>query len=482
MRPCSPILLILFLCLFGCRDEAPQQAPPSSTTQAQKPAPPIGCRNCHTEVSLDAAHSLSCTSCHQGKNNTADIQVAHEGLISLPAHPEQMKNGCGSCHPQQVKSITSNIHFTLEGKINQTREHFGSTSERVTLIDLPSHSEITTKSELVDDLLKRRCLRCHLYSHGDDYPYVFHGTGCAACHLSFTESRLDTHHFIKPTGKQCQSCHYGNYVGGDYSGGFENDYNWEYRTPYAVRKPYLRPFGVEQQNLAPDIHYQRGLDCIDCHSVHNNGGKLSCATCHDRQQAATQAGPHIQKNGEQYVLTASSGKLHVIPMLQHPAHKKYGARVACQVCHGQWSFNDSTTHLMLSMTDEYDLWERLTVQSSSEVETLLEHNLYSDEDEYPPAMKDGVTGELRNGFWLKGYTQRRWEDMIIRKDQDDIIKVFRPILDLRLSMISEYEELLFDNVKGNTSGLRPYTPHTTGHAGLYYKDRFRKLLSPEQQQ
>ena len=91
-------------------------------------------------------------------------------------------------------------------------------------------------------------------------------------------------------------------------------------------------------------------------------------------------------------------------------------------------------------------------------------------------MRDGLTGESRPGIWYQGYGQRRWEQMIIQKDTDGVIKVFRPILDLHLSMVEADGLVPFDSVSGQGSGLRPYTPHTTGHAGLFYLDRFKHLL------
>ncbi len=165
--------------------------------------------------------------------------------------------------------------------------------------------------------------------------------------------------------------------------------------------------------------------------------------------------------------------------MQHQAHRQYRKNVACQVCHGQWSVNDAPTHLLLSKTDRYEPWERLTVQSSSEIETLLEHNLSGDKDERPPTMRDGLTGESRQGVWYQGFGQRRWEDMIIQKDTDGVIKVFRPVLDLRLSIVETDGQVLFDSIKGSGAGLRPYIPHTTGHAGLFYLDRFKHLLAPD---
>ena len=135
---------------------------------------------------------------------------------------------------------------------------------------------------------------------------------------------------------------------------------------------------------------------------------------------------------------------------------------------------------MLSYSDEIDSWERLTVQSSSEVEIFLEHNLYSEEDELEPTMLDSINGQQKPGVWYLGFTQRRWENILIDLDSDGIIKVFRPILDLRISAVDEEGELLFDNLKGKASGLLPYTPHTTGPAGLFYEQRFIHILREQE--
>ncbi|MCP3931983.1 MAG: hypothetical protein GY705_23160 [Bacteroidetes bacterium] len=166
---------------------------------------------------------------------------------------------------------------------------------------------------------------------------------------------------------------------------------------------------------------------------------------------------------------------HIIPQIKNQAHEQY-KNVSCQVCHAQWSFNDGSTHLLRSEFDDYDQWERLTVQGNSDVEVILEHNLYSDEDEIPPGMNDGLTREFTEGIWYKGFSQRRWENMIIKKDKDGIIRVYRPILDLYLSMVNSEEEVIFDNLTGRNNKFLPYTPHTTGKAGLYYTDRFRHLI------
>ncbi len=391
---------------------------------------------------------------------------------------------CGPCHPGQVRSASRSLHFTLSNEINQTRAHFGAQAHLTTPNDIPVATSITTPLHLVDDMLRRRCLRCHVSSSGDAYAAVTRGTGCSACHLPFKNGKLQSHIFAPPTDQQCLSCHYGNYVGNDYYGRYEHDFNWEYRTPYTSppNAASPRPYGVESHDLAPDIHQQRGLTCSDCHqgSGHNQSPALSCTSCHGwkpGRPVPTLRNLNISNNA--LLLTArSSGKEYTVPSLQHPAHQQFQNKVACQVCHAQWSFNDSTTHLLLSKVEDYEPWERLTVQSSSEIERLLEHNINSGQQELPPTMRDGLTGVSRPGVWYMGYGQRRWENILIQKDTDGIIKVFRPVLDLRLSMVEVNGQVPFDNLKGKDDGLRPYTPHTTGHAGLFYLDRFKHLLPP----
>lgn len=477
-------LLIILLLLSGCRTEAtpPKSQNPPPAQSALPTTGKLGCVGCHDDVKLDPAHDLPCTSCHGGRDHEGQIDQAHAGLIARPAHPGNMAVACGSCHPQQLTDAHQSLHFTLGNKINAIRAHFGAQTHLTTPADIPESTSLSTPLALADDLLRRRCLRCHVYSPGDDYPAVTHGTGCSACHLSFKGGKLQSHAFVAPTDNQCLSCHYANYVGSDYYGRYEHDYHWEYRTPYTTNNTPSRPYGVENHNLSADIHQQRGLTCIDCHqdSGHNRFPALACDSCHDwRPGRPTPPLRNLQVRNNTLVLTArQSGKEYTIPPMQHPAHQQYRKSVACQVCHAQWSVNDAPTHLLLSKTSAYDAWERLTVQSSSEIETLLEHNLGATE-ERPPTMRDGLTGASLPGAWYQGFGQRRWENMLIQKDTDGIIKVFRPVLDLRLSMVEADGQVSFDNLKGMDTGLRPYTPHTTGHAGLFYLDRFQHLLPPD---
>ena len=481
------MISILLLTLIGCRNEE-KTAPPASAPETVKEAPAKprmpGCKGCHEKMLPDTNHSLACTDCHQGNNNTTEKVMAHKGLIAAPAAPANMAAACGKCHPEQVSGCSQTLHFTLKNAVNSVRSHFGIKPPLTGLTEIPESARPQNKQELVDDMLRRRCLRCHVYTAGDHYPYVQRGMGCAACHLQYTDGKLQSHSFTPPTELQCLSCHYGNHVGSDFAGRYEHDFNWEYRTPYTTKEPFIRPYGVELHQLAPDIHRQRGLTCLDCHNSRELSGKqegISCEDCHFPEPASPSPLKNVRTEGDQLILTGvTDGKDHRIPRLTHPAHAEYRGRVACQVCHAQWAFNDRSTHLLLSYSDEVDAWDRLTVQSSSEVETFLEHNLYSDEDELKTTMLDSINGRQKPGIWYLGFTQRRWEDILIDRDNDGIIKVFRPILDLRLSAVDEDGDVLFDNLKGGGNGLLPYAPHTTGPAGLFYEHRFLHLLKAQQ--
>jgi hypothetical protein len=204
---------------------------------------------------------------------------------------------------------------------------------------------------------------------------------------------------------------------------------------------------------------------------------LRCNSCHGWKPGDPEpVNKNLTVKAGKLILSSSRGQKHEVPAMVHPAHEQYGQEVSCQVCHAGWSFNDSTTHLLRSEYDDFDQWERLTVQSSSWVEKLLEHNLYGYDDEIPPVAWDSISGEMRSGIWFQGYTERRWERMIIRRDKDGIIKVFRPILDLSLSAVAKDGNVIFDNLTGSGDGLLPYTPHTTGLAGIFYLNRFSHLL------
>jgi len=205
-------------------------------------------------------------------------------------------------------------------------------------------------------------------------------------------------------------------------------------------------------------------------------GMVTCLGCHG-QTLGQGAPPTVRERDGQRLLTmAASGKRLTVPVLQDPAHDRYGGRVGCQVCHAQWSFTDRGHHLLRQDEPDFEPWESLTRQGSGEVEARLEGALFGTEE--PEAtMSDGITGRPAAGIWLQAYELRRWEEINTCLDREGILQVCRPLLDLHLSYTDAEGEVVFDGVtpKAGTPVLIPYTPHTTGRAGAFYQQRLRGL-------
>lgn len=466
--------MLLTIFATACRDESPPASAP------EKPARRPGCQGCHQEARLDARHDMPCTTCHAGNSNGSTPEQAHAGLIATPAHPEQMDKACGGCHPAQVTAAAASLHFTLKNEVNTVRLAFGAKMPLRSLTEIPAPETIASPLDLADDLLRRRCLSCHVHSAGDGYTETRRGTGCAACHLPFAGGRMTGHAFVRtPPDTQCLHCHYGNRVGSDYHGRFEHDFNLEYRTPYRASGTENRPYGVEFHQLAPDIHQQAGMACVDCHSGAELMGlhgaakgpvrPISCQSCHDwRHGLPLPGGNFREEKGGLILRTRLTGKELPVPKAVHPAHREFARKAACLVCHAQWTYNDQGVHLVRTGQADDEAWTRLLVQGSREVEDQL-----AVAQGEPLSMRDKLSGRSSSGLWLLGYGLRRWENPVIGPGPDGRLQVFRPVMDLRLSMVDREQKPVFDNLAARTKhrGYLPYTPHTVGKAGAFYRQR-----------
>ncbi len=476
------VLLVLLLFWSGCREETKQTPQQTEPPQARVG----GCQGCHAGVDLDNHHTMSCDACHGGDPQADSRDAAHVGLVGRPSQPQHAARACGPCHQALVDACSTSTHYSLPNEINQVRRHFG-----LPEVDGPQDLQVSpgddTLPALVDDLLRRHCLRCHVHDPGDAYPATRHGLGCAACHLERGAGRQTSHRFLRhPGDRQCLACHRGAYVGAEYHGMAERDTTIEYRTPYAGPGAG-RDFGIEQHRLGADVHQQAGIACIDCHG----GAELmaagaarptpvSCRGCHDRRpgQPAAILPDGLSWSGSTLRLaTKLSKRSLVVPQLRHPAHARFADTVDCAVCHAQRGGNDQTTHLLRQEGGDFSSWFEQTVQGNAEVERFLTRTEAGKKD--AAASRDKFTAEVRPGIWLQSYGQRRWEDIIIRPDQDGRLRVFRPLLDLRLSALDEAGRPLADNITGQDDGYRPFTPHNIGPAGPFFVQRLRAGHTPK---
>jgi hypothetical protein len=484
IRPFFSLLLFPLL-LAACSDRSETADPESIPMPKPAVVATRGCRQCHP-VELDPAHAFGCSACHQGNEEALSREEAHAGLVVRPAHPNQMEKACGSCHDELVAQAARSLHFTLKNEINGVRRVFGAEEDLASLVDIPVTDRPATPLALADDLLRRRCLRCHLYYEGDPYPETRRGTGCAACHLAYGDGGMRSHRFTGPVADaQCLHCHYANTVGADYYGRYEHDFNWDYRTPYPPVRTEPPPYGVEYHQLAPDVHQRAGLACIDCHAgaelmgrAHGNEtpAALSCESCHQWRPGQKMKGLSLAEEGGRVLLTLRFGGRKIpVPQMASPVHLTYAGRATCVLCHAQWSYSDQGTHLMRHDAEAYDPWYYLTTQSCYEVESLLEASLFGDETR-EPMMTDKITGLPKPGIWYKGYELRRWELPLICPDQDGRLTICRPVLDLHLSYVDGEEKVIFDSVpaRGPAGGVLPYTPHTIGKAGAFFRERLQE--------
>ncbi|MBM9521146.1 hypothetical protein JWG39_15090 [Desulforhopalus vacuolatus] len=445
-----------------------------------------GCLSCHEgyDKTMDTSHNFSCITCHGGQDRTDKKKKAHNNLIARPASPSQMNEKCGECHKEITAALPHTSHYTLAPAINLFRNAYNAQDKVQSFAEVNSHANPQNPLELADDLLRRRCFRCHLFSPGDEYNAVRHGVGCAACHIQLKEGSSTPHSFQQPGDEQCLSCHYGNYVGADYYGHFEPDFTPGYRAPWwtSDEAADARPWGVEYIQLVPDIHQQKGMQCIDCHSgseLMKGGQSLTCISCHDGESLQADLPGGVKAESGTFTFTDHSGQIHPLPLMQNPAHLM--KKVDCQVCHAQWGFNDMEKHYLRSDIQNDDPFLNLAIQGSSEVERIVQTSNTSSGKKLPLVMTDKITGKAIPGVWYKGFLMRRWEEVQLGRRADGTITTVRPLLDYQISWIDKNGELRIDSVHSYPARgeYQPYTPHTTGSAGSQYLERIRLFHSQE---
>jgi hypothetical protein len=219
---------------------------------------------------------------------------------------------------------------------------------------------------------------------------------------------------------------------------------------------------------------------------------IQCQDCHRAQDLKKKLPANVSLvQGNYFLQSKGDNRQHEIPLMRDPAHAASQETITCQACHAQWAFNDGETHLLRNDTNEYDAFWKLTTQGSWEVEKILTHNLNSDTaSTLPPTMRDKISGEEKKGIWHQGYTMRRWESVQLGRDEKGRISVMRPLLALHISWLDDKNKVRFDAVaaqatpappaaQGANKGLRPYTPHTTGPAGLFYRQRLQEFYQLE---
>ncbi len=451
----------------------------------------LSCLTCHSGIeNISKSHNFSCTACHNGNSTARSLPKAHTGLIRNPSSPEFVDVKCGKCHEKEVEKLKNSLHSTVAKLIAITRFIFGAQktpeylygaieSKTLSLIPEPTdHPE--SPASIVDDLLRRKCLRCHVNTEGVKAPGFYRASGCAACHVFYDNDGIYKgkdrimrgrigyaayHRFTKDVPDiQCMHCHNGNRVGADYHGLFEHDYDKSYRSPYPSRVVY----GIDFHYLREDLHARSGLQCVDCHKGVMEDKKVKCESCHGGFESEIDLNFVDLKQGKPYITLRTGRKLRVPEFKKDaPGHDRKHHKVACSLCHASWAYGDYGLHLVRIDIPDYYPWKRLILQADPPVTEFLKDQLEKPFKEWEkPKMKDFIDGKIKRGLWLSGWSLRRWE-IIPMGVKGEKYAALRPMYQFFISYVDSEGYVIMDSEKplrgdGKIWGSVAYTPHTTG--------------------
>ena len=342
---------------------------------------------------------IGCSSCHLGNVSSANKEIAHEGMILIPGNLSDASRTCGVCHPNELRKIENSLMTTNSGLIAVDKFIFGEA-------DTPNnhyHIQLIEQSP-AEKHVRDLCANCHLGMEKEVFGPITElsrGGGCNACHLNYSEkARSDLDNYLKSdkeklpaehpstdifiTDEHCFGCHSrSSRISTNYMGYMETLMEEEdtqgisgYKT-FKDKRIY--------KHLEADIHFEKGLLCIDCHSSHEVMGTgelithaedavtLSCKDCHyketpntvvydsldlesqlvfthrgyihhDKEMLTVQKDGHplvhtfLGEDGKAYLIGKKDGKIHSIkPQGATCLKDKVHDNVSCSSCHSAWT-------------------------------------------------------------------------------------------------------------------------------------------------
>ena len=211
----------------------------------------------------------TCTDCHGGDSSEQDDPaLAHAGLILDPSSIET--NVCAECHEEIAQNVAGSMHQNLWGEQTAIAARAGV----ATFAECP---------KALKDGFAGECASCH--------------ATCGDCHVSRPDSVgkgfIKSHTFRKkPHQKnQCMACH-GSRVAHDF-------------------------MGDDETGRKPDVHFAKGMDCMDCHSGKEmHASAIGVPDRYHLPEAPTCEGCHAVQAANMY-------------------HQMHWDSVSCHVCHAQ---------------------------------------------------------------------------------------------------------------------------------------------------
>lgn len=308
MKTITPLSLLLFFLLTvvtGC-----SQASGDRST----------CSACHQGLELASETHLECVSCHGGDPDESDEKASHQGMYGPknPADPKYWDKTCGKCHPYQLDRVRASLMYTNTGMIKNTQATwegedgilYATRQERVPTatgeqLELKSVAEL---DNLAGELYRKTCSLCHIGVDSNRVWSGSHASGCGACHFPYNDNATyqgedptvkgkwphSASHKMEnlPDNKVCVRCHNrSGRIALSYEGRNDGN-NGLVPTRNGEPGPDIISGVRNVTRIQPDIHHEKGLECIDCHTSRDIMGdgyayenmyqqvEITCEDCH----------------------------------------------------------------------------------------------------------------------------------------------------------------------------------------------------------
>jgi hypothetical protein len=490
-----------------------------------------GCLKCHEGIEKIAdtlvMSGLTCVQCHRGDDRTDTMEDAHRGMYANPSDYRVVEKTCGGCHPEEVRNSKKSLHATMAGMISGTRYAWGAQDTKDALYatydvadedgsvpeqrgaveslgQLPVYDPekpMDNGNSPADDYLRNQCLRCHLWSSGHEREGDYRGSGCAACHMVYTDKgtyeggdravpkdRKDRPRLHKLTNVipvfQCLHCHNrGGRTGVSYIGAMESD---GYGSPWSAvagEKGGVKLHGKHYNRLTADVHYLRGMLCIDCHTkqdLHGDGNiyskreqavEIECVDCHgaaDEQSGLKSSwgnplGNLKIKDGK-VVLASRDGRERVVPQTMDVVGKSDGLAAAamgiarhmsgleCYACHARWAPQCYGCHAQQNLAKKSGDW--INVRAPEDIS------------------KSGTKANRgKTAYeWRETRSYLRWETPVLGINAEGLVSPFIPGCQVIFTQTGPGGKAVYHN--------KVFTTYN-GHSGVSHNPVFPHTVSRE---
>lgn len=317
------LLLGLAALVSGCR--SPQ-------------APDAACVECHQGLEQVSPTHGDCLSCHGGDGANRDKEQSHRGMFGgkNPADPSVWEKTCGRCHAYQLGRVKSNLMHTNTGMIKNIQLTWEGEDGRLyaaagdgafaadgTPLEL---QPVTRLDNLAGELYRKFCSLCHVGGETNQIWSGSHGAGCSACHFPYNDNGTyqggdptmqgkwshSASHRLQPLpdNQVCARCHNrSGRIALSYQG-LNDGNNGLVPTREGMPGPTLIGGVRNVTAIVPDIHFEKGMDCIDCHTSREVMGdgyayenlylqtEIRCEDCHGSATEPPRHAPVVRENEE----------------------------------------------------------------------------------------------------------------------------------------------------------------------------------------